>query len=475
MSRVEKCNNVTLCVLKPDALKRGIVDFIINDIRKNGYEVSNFIQKKLTVEEVCTLYHESKEQDFFLELLKYMTSGEVVICLVKGDNNVIEKFNNFVGATNPQFSKLGTLRRKYGMNILKNTIHSSNQNRLYYEVKCLYNVESTEDIINFPDYFMLKDGTYCHTVSEHCYENGKVIGIPKYFKVSGAEKDTRLINRYQYARNNSIEESILYSKLFNNIQVDKVERFGEELCLFKPEEIEKKFDPFKKAKELYQYDGNEKILRDTKQIIDIMINELGILLEDIGIEGSILLEGYTDCSDIDIIVKGLESVNMLKQYFVQLNDNPFIKLYDKSDLKLIFSRRKKYASFDTLEEMIEQEKKRTVGLINGRRFWMQPILGNNFLEKRDKRRLYRLEDFKSNVEIIDDTNAFLWPTYYTAYNKHYGIVNIECYDPVYMNQAVQSEQVYINAPMYIDLDTEERIVIFAPWIKSNQVFKKVNN
>ena len=474
MSKTEMRGNVTLCVLKPDALKRKIVDSIINDIRKNGYEVGNFIQKHLTVDEVCTLYYESKNQPFFWDLMKYMTSGEVVICLIKGGDNVVERFNNFVGSTNPQHSQLGTLRRKYGMNILENTIHSSNKNRLYYEIKCLYKVESAEDIINFPDYFMLKDGTYCHTVSEHCYEKGKVIGIPKYFKVAGAERDTRLINRYQYARNNSIEESILYSKLFNNIQVDKVDRFGEELCLFKPEEIARIYNPFEKTKELYNYDGNETILKDTKQIIDIMINELGILLEDIGIEGSILLEGYTDCSDIDIVVKGKESVSMLRQNFNGLKRNPAIKLYDKSDLKLIFSRRKKYASFDTLDEMIEQEKKRTVGLINGRRFWMQPILGNNFLEKKEKRRLYRLGEFKSNVEIVDDTNAFLWPTYYMAYNKHYGIVKIECYDPVYMNQAGQSDQVFINAPVYIDLDTEEKIVIFAPWIKSSQVFKRVN-
>lgn len=279
--------NVTLCVLKPDAIKRKIVDSIINDIRKNGFEVGSFIQKFLTVDEVCVLYHESREQPFFLDLMKYMMSGEVVVCLVRGGDDVVERFNNFVGATNPKFSLPGTLRRKYGSNILENTIHSSNENRLPYELKCLYKVESADDIISFPDYFMLKDGTYCHTVSEHCYEDGKVIGIPKYFKVAGVERDTRLINRCQYARNNSIEESILYSKLFNNIQVDKVDRFGEELCLFRTEEIARIYNPFEKTKELCDYDGNERILKDAKQIIDIMTNELGILLEDIGIEGSI--------------------------------------------------------------------------------------------------------------------------------------------------------------------------------------------
>mgnify|MGYP000848715111 FL=1 len=467
-------NDVTLCVLKPDAYERKIIDNIIKDIQKEGYETTNFVQKRLTVDDVCVLYHESKEQPYFIELLSYMTSGISVFFLVKA-KDAVNRFNDFVGATNPSCSVEGTLRRKYGLSILKNTIHSSNANRLYFEIKQLYNVECTSDLINFPDYFRLKDGTICHTVSEHCYETGKVIGIPKYFRVEASERDSRLINGYHYGRNNSIEESILYSKLFTNTQVKKVHRFGEKLCLFDVNDIERIYNPFEKAKELYQYSGEENILNDAKLIISIMMNELGITLDDIGIEGSILIEGYQKNSDIDIVVKGVESVRKLQENFGLLKENKFIKLYDKTDLSLIFSRRKKYASFDTLDEMLEQECHRTVGLINGRRFWMQPILGNNYLEMQEKRRLHKLDTFCSKAEVVDATNAFLWPTYYTIYNKHYGLVKVECYDPVYMNQAVKGEQVYINAPMYIDLDTEEKIVVLAPWIKESQVFKKAKN
>lgn len=467
-------NDVTLCVLKPDAYERNIYNNIIRDIQRKGFETTNFVQKRLTVDDVCVLYHESKEQPYFIDLLRYMTSGNSIFFLVKAEN-AVNRFNNFVGSTNPACSLEGTLRRKYGLNILKNTIHSSNSNRLYFEIKQLYNVECVSDLINFPDYFRLKDGTICHTVSENCYENGKVIGIPKYFRVDASERDSRLINGCYYGRNNSIEESILYSRLFTNTQIKKVNRFGEELCLFDVNNIEKIYNPFKKAKELYQYSGKETILNDTKLIISIMINDLGIILDDIGIEGSILIDGYQPNSDIDIVVKGSDSVRKLHENFVLLNENRFIKLYDKSDLSLIFSRRKKYASFDTLEEMLEQESCRTVGLINGRRFWMQPILGNNFLEMQEKRRLHKLATLCSKAEVVDSTNAFLWPTYYTIYNKHYGLVRVECYDPVYMNQAVKGEQIYINAPMYIDLDTEEKIVILAPWIKESQVFKKVKN
>ena len=467
--KIEK--DTTLCVLKPDAYERKIIDSIISDIQKEGFETTNFVQRRLTVEDVCVLYEESKGQPYFIDLLSYMTSGISVFFLVKA-KDAVNRLNQFVGATDPTCSAEGTLRRKYGLSILKNTIHSSNANRLHFEIKQLYNVESTSDLINFPNYFRLYDGTICHTVSENCYESGKVIGIPKYFRVKNSERDTRLINGYHYGRNNSIEESILYAKLFTNTQVKRVSRFGEELCVFDVSDIERIYNPFEKAKELYQYSGEETILRDARLIINIMINELGIALDDIGIEGSILIEGYQQSSDIDIVVKGLESVKKLQENFEQLRGNQFIKLYDRSDLSLIFSRRKKYASFDTLDEMLEQECHRTVGLINGRRFWMQPILGNNYLEMQEKRRLHKLDTFCSGAEVIDATNAFLWPTYYTIYNKHYGLVKVECYDPVYMNQATIGEQVYINAPMYIDLDTEERILILAPWIKESQVFKK---
>ena len=112
MKNSAESSKVTLCVLKPDALKRGIVDNIIDDIRKNGYEISNFMQKRLTIDEACTLYYESKDQPYFLELLKYMMSSDIISFLVRGKKNIIRTFNNFVGSTDPKMSQPGTLRKK---------------------------------------------------------------------------------------------------------------------------------------------------------------------------------------------------------------------------------------------------------------------------------------------------------------------------------------------------------------------------
>ena len=463
---------ITLCVLKPDANERGIVEQIINDIREQGFEIKNFVKRRLTVEDVKVLYYESMDKPYFIDLLSYMTSGICVYFLVKS-NNAIKRINDYVGATNPLESSMGTLRQKYGINILKNTIHSSNANRVQKEINQLYKFEYNDSLINFPDYFKLKDGTICHTISEQCYEDGKIIGIPKYFKTRLSERGSRIIEGVNYVRNDSIDESILYSKLFTSINTTRIKRFGEEICLFELNDIEHVYNAFDKARELYNYNGNESILNDTKMIINIMINDLGTDLEDIGIEGSILIGGYQENSDIDIIVKGVKSVEKLYKNFKTLKNNRFIKFYDESDLSLIFSRRKKYSSFETLEEMLKQECNRTVGLINGRRFWMQPILGDNFLECQENRRLYKIKMISSNITIIDSKNSFLWPSFYTGYNKEYGNVEIECYDPVYMNQAIKGDQVYIEAPIYIDFDSMKKIIIFASWIREKQIFKKI--
>ena len=467
----KKRNNTSLCVLKPDAYERGIVDNIIFDIQTAGFETVNFVQRVLTVADIMVLYHESKDAPYFLRLIEYMTSGISTFFIVKADD-AVNRLNELIGGTDPYYAKPGTLRKKYGLTILKNTIHSSNKNRLAYEIKQLYGVSDANEIINFPCYFKTKDGTICHTVSEHCYEDGRVIAIPKYFRVGNTDQNVRVIGDVFYARNDSIEESISYSRLFTNTRVAKVKRFGEELCLYSVDDIKTVYDPFEKTREICESKSEEPIIQDTKLIIDIMNTELGIPIEDIGIEGSILVGVYQENSDIDIVVKGYSSVNKLRYNFAQLREHPQIKLYDESDLGLIFSRRKRYASFNSLEEMLDQEKRRTVGLINGRRFWMQPIAGSNYLEKKDGRRLYRIETLNTVAKVVDARYSFLWPAYYTLRNDHYGTIRLECYDPVYMNQAAEGDWVRIKTSLYIDLDTEEKIAILAPWIKERQIFKK---
>lgn len=460
---------VSLCVLKPDACERGLENQIVEDIQKAGFETMCFVKKVLTEEEIGVLYLESKDQVYYKDIVKYFTRGPVVFFLVKKEN-AIDDLNKLVGSTNPLKADEGTLRKKYGQNILENTIHSSNENRLLDEIKKLYTVDTLEDIITFPCYFKLKNDTLCHTVAENCYEDGKIIGIPKYFRTNDDIFNVRYFDGKSYFRTDSYMESILYAKLFDVCEVRKVDKYDEEICVFDMKDVVRVYNPFVKSIELYNYDGDDKVLLDAKEILHIMTNYLEIPLKDIGIEGSILLEGHKPNSDIDIVVKNVTSIRKLKSKFNTLSELSNIKLYNSDDCKLIFSRRKKYKSFTSVNEMIEQEKKRTVGLINGRRFWMQPILGSNVLEM-ENRKVSKIGNISLDGLIIDDSYSYLWPSYY-KFKDNTGICyKIECYDPIYMNQAMLGDHVHVEAPIYKNKETGEQIVVLSPWNDDVQVLK----
>ena len=311
----------------------------------------------------------------------------------------------------------------------------------------------------------------CHTVNEQCYEGGKVIGLPKYFPVKEQTLNSRKIDGSDYVRNNSIDESMLYASIFTDIKVEHVKHFGEKLCKFGLDEIQKIYNPFDKAKEIANYSGDVDILNDCKTMLNIITQDMHIPLDDIGVEGSILLNGYQPSSDLDIVIKGEQSVSKLKENFAKLSKYDFIHLYDESNIELVFSRRKKYHSFANKQELLQQEQNRTVGLINGRRFWLQPILGSNLLD-------YKARDLE-NIGLIEfdgvvtkSDKSYFWPTYYTVNSKSVGEIQIECYDPIYMNQAVVGDNVYVRGCIYFDKIAKQKLVIFSPWVQDVQIFKK---
>lgn len=367
-----------------------------------------------------------------------------------------------------------TLRNKYGKSVLRNSIHSSNRNRVMKEIQQLYGVKNAEEIIQFPFYFRLKNGIFCHTIAENCYENGKVIGIPKYFVSKGSNNiKSRKIDVTNYFRLDSYVESIMYARIFSKCKVSRVDRYGEDLCIFDFSEIEKVYNPFSKALELCNYRGTDVVLKDACRLITILTKEFGIPLSDIGIEGSILLGGYKLESDLDFVVKGFSSVAILKEKFHLLEKHKGIKLYSIEDAELVFSRRKGSKSFGSIKEMMQQEKRRSVGLFNGRRFWIQPIIGNNILEM-ETRTLTRIGELMSNCTVLKDDFAFFWPSHYKVKDSEGHDYDVECYDPTYMNQAEKNDIVYIKGPVYEDKNTGRKIVILAPWLDEVQKFIKTN-
>ena len=120
MSNLEQ----TLSIIKPDAVERNLSQEIKNEFKNNGFIIKQ--EKKVHLEksdaEKFYLVHQSKP--FYNDLCDYLSSGPIVVMVLEKENAVIAN-RELMGATNPSDAKEGTLRKKYGISIDKNSVHGS--------------------------------------------------------------------------------------------------------------------------------------------------------------------------------------------------------------------------------------------------------------------------------------------------------------------------------------------------------------
>jgi len=129
----------TLGIIKPDAVKKNVIGKIISIIEENGIKIKAMKMVKLTEEQAKGFYYVHKDKPFFNDLIKFMTSGPVVLMLLEGEN-VIEKWRKLMGATDPEKADEGTIRKLYGTDIEKNAVHGSDAvETAEYETKYFFN------------------------------------------------------------------------------------------------------------------------------------------------------------------------------------------------------------------------------------------------------------------------------------------------------------------------------------------------
>ena len=114
----------SLINLKPDAVQRGLVITILGRLEQRGLRLIGL--KLMQVDESLARKHyaEHEGKPFFNSLIEYITSGPVVVAVVRG-KNVIETVRTMVGATNPVKAAPGTIRGDFGLEIGRNLIHAS--------------------------------------------------------------------------------------------------------------------------------------------------------------------------------------------------------------------------------------------------------------------------------------------------------------------------------------------------------------
>ena len=120
MSQTEQ----TLSIIKPDAVERNLESEIKEIFKKNGFSILN--EKKIQIEksEAEKFYKVHETKPFYNDLCTYLSSGPIVVMVLEKKNAVLAN-RNLMGSTNPKDAEDGTIRKKYGISIDKNSVHGS--------------------------------------------------------------------------------------------------------------------------------------------------------------------------------------------------------------------------------------------------------------------------------------------------------------------------------------------------------------
>ena len=114
----------TLSIIKPDAVERNFAEEIKKEFRSNGFNISNEKKIKLEKNEAEKFYQVHQSKPFYNDLCSYLSSGPIVVMVLERENAVSEN-RKIMGATDPKNAEEGTLRKKYGISIDKNSVHGS--------------------------------------------------------------------------------------------------------------------------------------------------------------------------------------------------------------------------------------------------------------------------------------------------------------------------------------------------------------
>ena len=114
----------TLSIIKPDAVERNLDNEIKEIFQKKGFSIKK--EKKILIEkaEAEKFYKVHEAKPFYNDLCEYLSSGPIVVMVLEKENAVIEN-RKLMGATNPKEADEGTIRKKFGISIDKNSVHGS--------------------------------------------------------------------------------------------------------------------------------------------------------------------------------------------------------------------------------------------------------------------------------------------------------------------------------------------------------------
>ena len=114
----------TLSIIKPDAVERNLDNEIKELFKSKGFNIIKEKKIQLDKSDAEKFYKVHETKPFYNDLCSYLSSGPIVVMIIEKDNAVLDN-RELMGATNPKDAKDGTIRKKFGISIDKNSIHGS--------------------------------------------------------------------------------------------------------------------------------------------------------------------------------------------------------------------------------------------------------------------------------------------------------------------------------------------------------------
>ena len=120
MSNIEQ----TLSIIKPDAVERNLDDEIKGMFKNKGFNIIKDKKIQIAKSEAEQFYKVHETKPFYNDLCAYLSSGPIVVIILEKENAILAN-RELMGATNPKDAIDGTIRKKYGISIDKNSVHGS--------------------------------------------------------------------------------------------------------------------------------------------------------------------------------------------------------------------------------------------------------------------------------------------------------------------------------------------------------------
>ena len=119
-------NNIeqTLSIIKPDAMERNLDNEIKSMLENDGFKILKEKKIQLTKDEAEQFYKVHETKPFYNDLCEYLSSGPIMVMILEKENAVLAN-RKLMGATNPKDAEEGTIRKKFGVSIDKNSVHGS--------------------------------------------------------------------------------------------------------------------------------------------------------------------------------------------------------------------------------------------------------------------------------------------------------------------------------------------------------------